>query len=51
MVKKYAHRRYYPNKQIDESKLKKYKKIIGPMVSGKRIFMRVDKRNKIDYIL
>lgn len=50
VIKTNANRRYYKsNKQVDGSKLKKYKKIIAPMVSGKGILMEAD-NNKIDYI-
>lgn len=50
VVKTNAHRRHYKsNKQIDGSKLRKYKRIIAPMVSGKGILMEVDE-NKIDYV-
>lgn len=49
VMKTNAHKRYYQkNKQIDGSKLKKYKKIIAPIVSGKGILL--ENRNKIDYI-
>lgn len=51
VLKTNAHKRYYkPTQQVDGSKLKKYKKIIAPMVSGKGILMEVNKSNKIDYI-
>lgn len=49
VLKTNAHKRYYQsNKQIDGSKLKKYKKIIAPIVSGKGIFL--ENFNKMDYI-
>lgn len=45
-----AHRRYYKSsKQVDESKLKKYKKLMAPLVAGKGILMEVN-NNKIDYV-
>lgn len=44
-----AHRRHYKsNGQVDGSKLKKYKKIIAPLVIGKGVFMQASD-NKIDY--
>lgn len=47
-----ANRRYYrSDRQIDGSKLEKYKKIIAPIVQGKGMFMEVDTNDtKIDYI-
>uniref|UniRef100_A0A6P7H1N5 Uncharacterized protein LOC114349294 n=1 Tax=Diabrotica virgifera virgifera TaxID=50390 RepID=A0A6P7H1N5_DIAVI len=45
-----AHRRHYlSSKQIDGSKLKKYKKIIAPITEGKGLLMEVN-NNKIDYV-
>lgn len=50
VLKTHAHRRHYKfDKQIDGSKLRKYKKIIAPMASGSGILMEVDD-NKIDYL-
>lgn len=50
ILKTNAHRRYYQsNKQIDGSRLTKYKQIIGPYVTGKGIFVESNK-NKIDYV-
>lgn len=47
--KKNANRRYYrSDRQIDGSKLEKYKKIIAP-IHGNGMFMEVD-NNEVDYI-
>lgn len=49
VIKTNAHRRYYhPQKQIDGSKLDKYKKIISK-IEGKGMLMEVT-NNKLDYI-
>ena len=50
ILKTNAHRRnYQSNAQIAGSKLKKYKHIIGPLVSGKGVYVEAN-TNKIDYV-
>lgn len=52
VLKTNAHKRYYlSNKQVDGSKLRKYKDIIAPFVKGEGMFMEVSGgARKIDYI-
>lgn len=48
VLKTNTHRSYYkPSKQIDGSNMRKYKRIIPPVVSGNGIIMEVDD-NQID---
>lgn len=50
VLKTNAHRRHYKShKQIDGSKMKKYKNIIAPIATGRGMFMEVT-GNKIDYV-
>ena len=50
ILKTNAHRRYYQsNKQIDGSRLPKYRQIIGPFFSGKGVYLEVNK-NKVEYV-
>lgn len=51
ILKTNAHRRYYKsNMQIDGSKLRKYKKIIAPITTGKGMLMKVTDNKITDYI-